>query len=148
MVNKNTLFELSFGVKCFHEFARFNFLTNDSISSLKSCILCRRFRNKFYAPQIGCNMGGVIPEVSSDTLLFLYLLGLQLLEVVTGKNRHWLIRSKRLLPSSELVHQTSKSNCCSVNEDNHRLFALSSATCFRSVSTFATPTLYIFIIIS
>ena len=58
--------------------------------------------------------------VSSDTLLFLYLLGLQLLEVVAGKNQNWLIRSKHLLPSSELVHQTCESNSCSVNGDSHR----------------------------
>ena len=65
-------------------------------------------------------MGGVIPVVSLDTLLFLYLLGLQLLKVVAGKNRHWLIRSKHLLSSSQLVHQTSESNCSSVNGDSHR----------------------------
>ena len=58
--------------------------------------------------------------VPSDTLLSPYLLGLLLLEAVAGKNQHWLIRSKHLLPSSKLVHQTSESNCCSVNGDSHR----------------------------
>ena len=33
-VNENNSFELLFGVKCFHEFARFNFLTSDSISQI------------------------------------------------------------------------------------------------------------------
>ena len=61
-----------------------------------------------------------MPVVSSDILLFLYLLGLQLLEVVAGKNRHWLIRSKHLLASLELVHQTNESNCCAVNGYSHR----------------------------
>ena len=32
------------------------------------------------------DMGGVIPVVSSDALLFLYQLGLRLLEVDAGKN--------------------------------------------------------------
>ena len=73
-------------------------------------------------PPLDYDIGGVIPVVSSNTLLFLYLLGLQLLEVVAGKNRHWLIRSKYWLPSSELVglYQTSESNSCSVNEQNYR----------------------------
>ena len=39
-------------------------------------------------------IGRVIPEVSSDSLLFLYLQGLQLLEAFAGKNQNWLICSK------------------------------------------------------
>ena len=49
MVNLRTLFELLFGVKCFHKLARFNFLANDSISFIKCgnvCTVCSRFRNK------------------------------------------------------------------------------------------------------
>ena len=64
---------------------------------------------------INNEIGSVMPEVSSNIFLFLYLQGLQLLEVVVGKNQNWLIRGKPLLPSSELVHQASKSNCCLVH---------------------------------
>jgi len=40
--------KLHFGVKFFHEAARFNFLSNDPVSSFKSCNLCGRFCKQFY----------------------------------------------------------------------------------------------------
>ena len=90
---------------------------------IKSFSLCRRFRNKFDVPLHRLAMTyrySVISKVSLDTVLFLYVQGLQLLVAFAGENQNWQIRIKHLLPSSALVHRTSESNCCSVQRGSHR----------------------------
>ena len=71
-----------------------------------------------------------MPEVSSDTFLFLYSQGLQSLAAFAGKNQNWQICGKNLLPSTALAYiEQANQTAVQCKGAVIVIFALSSTTC-------------------
>ena len=67
--------KLHFDVKFFHEAARFNFLSNDLVSSFKPCNLCKCFCNQFFVSLDSLIVTKMIQKQRLHPAIFIAVIG-------------------------------------------------------------------------
>jgi len=136
--------KLYFGVKFFHEafFTRFNFLSDDPVSSFKSCNLCGRFCNQFYISFDSLVVARMIQKQRLHPAIFkaVSLVKCAIAGAVENKFLCQLTGSTHLLSYLWLEDETNRWNCFDVHLKNSLQLLLRSITQVLSSVTMPTST--------